>query len=143
MSLVCETTRILAAFLEPDGSITAILLFPDGPQPLSVTIDPIETTIQVAGPSPRPIDLTYGVEADRHLRLIVAMHVDALAYERELERSGHAPRRGPAYEVDMNIRTDHLPVPDDWAEAAKLAADMDAAAAAGAAHEPDAAPIAC
>jgi hypothetical protein len=143
MSPVCETTRILAAFLEPDGSITAILLFPDGAQPLSVTIDPIETTIQVAGPSPRPIDLTYGAEADRHLRLIVAMHVDALAYERELERSGRDLRRGPAYEADMNIRTDHVPVPDDWAEAVKLAADMDAAATASAAHESDPAPIAC
>ena len=88
MSAVGETTRILSAFIEPDGSITVILLFPDGEAPVSVTIDPIETTVQAAGPTPRPIDLRYGLAADRHLRLIVAMHVDALSYEREITRTG-------------------------------------------------------
>ena len=88
MSPVREDIRVLSAFLETDGSITAIVLFPNAPEPASVSIDPIETTIQAAGPAPRPIDLAYGHEADRHLRLIVAMHVDALAYERELERAG-------------------------------------------------------
>jgi hypothetical protein len=83
MLAVRESTSILSAFLEPDGSITVILLFPDGVEPVSTIIKPIETTVQAAGPVPRQIDLTYGVEADRHLRLIVAMHVDALAYEYE------------------------------------------------------------
>jgi hypothetical protein len=87
MSAVRQATRILSAFLEPDGSITVILLFPDGTVPVSATIAPIETTVQAAGPVSRPVNLSYGAETDRHLRLIVAMHVDALAYERELEQS--------------------------------------------------------
>ena len=88
MSPVHEGIRVLSAFLEPDGSITAIALFPGAPEPASISIAPVETTMQAAGPAPRPIDLTYGHDADRHLRLIIAMHVDALAYERELERAG-------------------------------------------------------
>jgi hypothetical protein len=88
MSPVREGIRVLSAFLEPDGSITAIALFPGATEPASISIDPVETTMQAAGPAPRPIDLTYGHDADRHLRLIIAMHVDALAYERELERAG-------------------------------------------------------
>jgi hypothetical protein len=88
MSPALETVRILSAFLEPDGSITVIVLYPDGAEPASITIDPVETTIQSAGPVPRPIDLSFGQDADRHLRLIVAMHVDALVYARELERAG-------------------------------------------------------
>jgi hypothetical protein len=87
MLAVRESTRILSAFLDPDGSISVILLFPEGDQPVQATIGPLETTVQVAGPVPRQIDLTYGSETDRHLRLIVAMHIDALAYERELEQA--------------------------------------------------------
>lgn len=83
MLAVRDSTHILSAFLEPDGSITIILLFPDGEEPVSATITPMETTRHAAGPVPRQIDLTYGSEDDRHLRLIVAMHVDALAFEYE------------------------------------------------------------
>src|SRR4051812_34577373 len=79
MLAVRESTHILSGFLEPDGSITVIVLLPDGGQPVSVTIAPTETTIRATGSTPRQIDLTFGAEADRHLRLIVAMHVDALA----------------------------------------------------------------
>ena len=87
MLAVREATHVLSAFLEVDGSITMIVLFPDSDQASLVTIDPIDTTIQAAGPVSRRIDLNYGSEADRHLRLIVAMHADALGYERELARS--------------------------------------------------------
>ena len=86
MLAVREATHVLSAFLEVDGSITMIVLFPDVDQASLVTIDPIETTIQAAGPVSRRIDLTYGVEADRHLRLIIAMHADALAFERDAAR---------------------------------------------------------
>ena len=93
MSAVRQATHVLSAFLETDGSITLIVLFPDSDQAIMTTIDPIETTIQAAGPVPRRIDLTYGAPADRHLRLIVAMHADALAYERELEQASTILRR--------------------------------------------------
>ena len=78
-----DTTRILSAVLEPDGTIVLQVLFPDGPEPVRATIEPIATTIRAAGCQTRPVDLSYGVEADRHLRLVIAMHVDALAYERQ------------------------------------------------------------
>lgn len=94
MSVTLESPRTVSAFLESDGSITVILVCPEGGRPLSLTIDPIETTIQAAGSAPRPIDLTYGSEHDRHLRLIVAMHVDALAYERDREQAGPASHDG-------------------------------------------------
>jgi hypothetical protein len=87
MLAVREATHVLSAFLEVDGSISMIVLFPDTDQASLVTIDSIETTIQAAGPVSRRIDLSFGAEADRHLRLIVAMHADALGYERELARS--------------------------------------------------------
>ena len=87
MTGVRDSTHVLSAFLEADGSITMIVLFPDSDQANMVTIDPIETTIQAAGPTPRRIDLNYGAATDRHLRLIVAMHADALAYEHERESS--------------------------------------------------------
>ena len=86
MLAVRESTHVLSAFLEVDGSISMIVLFPDTDQASLVTIDPIETTVQAAGPVSRRIDLNFGAEADRHLRLIVAMHADALAYEREQQR---------------------------------------------------------
>ena len=86
MLAVRDATHVLSAFLETDGSISMIVLFPDSDQASLVTIDPIETTIQAAGPVSRRIDLNYGAPADRHLRLIVAMHADALAYEREMVR---------------------------------------------------------
>jgi hypothetical protein len=87
MSAVRASTRILSALLEPDGTIRLMLLYPDSVQPCAETIEPIETTIQAAGRETRHIDLIFGTEADRHLRLIVAMHADALAYEREQSRS--------------------------------------------------------
>ena len=90
MLAVRESTHILSGFLDPDGSITVIVLTPDGGEPIPVTIAPTETTIHAAGSMPRQIDLTFGAEADRHLRLIVAMHVDALACDRALERLGPA-----------------------------------------------------
>ena len=130
MLAVRETTHVLSAFLEVDGSITMIVLFPDTDQAIMTTIDPIETTIQAASPAPRRIDLTYGAPADRHLRLIVAMHADALAYERELERSEH-DRLGDA-----------APVLDDWAEAMTVACERDAVAVARAAQASDR-PLAC
>jgi hypothetical protein len=94
MLAVRASTRILSAFLEPDGSITVFLLFPDGSEPHSATIEPVGTTVQAAGPVSRPIDLAYGSDVDRHLRLIVAMHVDALDYERELARTERGLCRG-------------------------------------------------
>jgi hypothetical protein len=81
-----DSTRILSALLEPDGTIKLRLLFPDSDEPLAVSIDPLETTARAAGPETRPVELDYGSAADRHLRLLIAMHVDALAYEREIEQ---------------------------------------------------------
>lgn len=125
MSPVRQATHVLSAFLETDGSITMIVLFPDSDQAIMTTLDPIETTIQAAGPAPRRIDLTYGAPADRHLRLIVAMHADALSYERELEQA--APRPGPDQpcQLDLEPLVDPAPVHDDWAEALAVAAALD------------------
>jgi hypothetical protein len=78
-----DTTRILSAALQPDGSIVLHVLFPGSSEPVAATIEPIATTIRAAGPEARAVDLTYGALTDRHLRLVIAMHVDALAYERE------------------------------------------------------------
>lgn len=77
-----ESTRVLAAVLEPDGTIRLHLLFPGSQEPVTTTVPPIETTIRAAGPEARPIHLEYGHACDRQLRLLVAMHADALAYER-------------------------------------------------------------
>ena len=63
MSPVRQATHVLSAFLEADGSITMIVLFPDTDQAIMTTLDPIETTIRAAGPVPRRIDLTYGAPA--------------------------------------------------------------------------------
>lgn len=84
-------TRILSAILEPDGSISLLIQFSEGDAPVAASIDPIETTVRAAGPVRRPVELRYGHADDRLLRLVVAMHVDALAYERR-ERQ-QAPRR--------------------------------------------------
>ena len=124
MSPVRQATHVLSAFLEADGSITLIVLFPDSDQAAMVTIDPIETTIQAAGPVPRRIDLNYGSEADRHLRLIVAMHADALAYERE--QAARALRRGQQCQAGAEQLVDPAPALDDWAEALTVAAALDA-----------------
>jgi hypothetical protein len=86
MSGVRSFTRVLSALLEPDGTIQLSLLFPDSDEPLAATIQPIETTARAAGPKARDIDLDGREEADRHLRLLIAMHADALAYEREVEQ---------------------------------------------------------
>jgi len=127
MSPVRQATHVLSAFLEADGSITMIVLFPDNDQAAMVTIDPIETTIQAAGPMPRRIDLNYGAEADRHLRLIVAMHADALAYERECEQAARTLRRGqPHHQMAADPRVDPAPALDDWPEALAVAAALDA-----------------
>jgi hypothetical protein len=75
-------TRVLSALLEPDGTIRLHLRFADAPEPVVATIEPIETTIQAAGAEARAVHLEYGHEHDRHLRLVIAMHADALAYER-------------------------------------------------------------
>jgi hypothetical protein len=77
-----DSTRILSATLEPDGTIHLRLVFPGSGEPVAATIEPIETTIRAAGAETRAVDLGYGAEADRHLRLVIAMHADALAYER-------------------------------------------------------------
>ena len=77
------STRVLSALLEPDGTIQLRLVFPDSPDPVVATIEPIATTIQAAGAEVRPVQLESGHERDRHLRLVIAMHADALAYERE------------------------------------------------------------
>ena len=90
------TTRILSALLEPDGTIRLRLVFPGSPAPEAATIEPIETTIRAAGAVARTVDLEYGHEQDRHLRLVVAMHADALAYEREQRAAGRRPISGPA-----------------------------------------------
>ena len=87
MSPVRGATHVLSAFLEADGSITMIVLFPDSDQAVMATLEPVETTVSAAWPVPRPVDLTHGSERDRHLRLLVAMHADALAREREQERA--------------------------------------------------------
>jgi hypothetical protein len=79
----CLSTRIISALLEPDGTIRLSLLLPGSSTPETVTIDPVETTIRSAGPEARAVQLEPGHEQDRHLRLIIAMHADALAYERE------------------------------------------------------------
>lgn len=126
MSPVRQATHLLSAFLEADGSITMIVLFPDSDQAAMVTIDPIETTIQAAGPMPRKIDLNYGAEADRHLRLIVAMHADALAYEREIEQAARTLRRGQSRQAGVGPLVDPAPILDDWAEAMQVAACLDA-----------------
>jgi hypothetical protein len=81
-----DSTRILSAILEPDGSISLLLRFSGCDAPVSASIDPIETTVSAAGQIRRPIELRYGHEADRLLRLIVAMHADALAYERSQQK---------------------------------------------------------
>jgi hypothetical protein len=125
MSPVRQATHVLSAFLETDGSITMIVLFPDSDQAVMTTLDPIETTIQAAGPVPRRIDLTYGAPADRHLRLIVAMHADALAYERELEQGARTLRSDPSSQIDSESLLDSAPVVDDWAEALAVAAALD------------------
>jgi hypothetical protein len=78
-----DSTRVLSALLEPDGTILLQVHFSGSPEPVSATIDPIETTIRAAGARSRPVHLEYGDPRDRHLRLIVAMHADALAYERQ------------------------------------------------------------
>jgi hypothetical protein len=83
MTAVRDSTRILSATLEPDGTINLRLVFPGSDEPVTTTIEPIETTIQAAGAETRPVELRYGAEADRHLRLLIAMHADALAYERQ------------------------------------------------------------
>jgi hypothetical protein len=77
------STRILSASLEPDGTIRLLLVFAGCQTPEIALIEPLETTIRAAGPQARAVDLAPGAERDRHLRLIVAMHADALAYERE------------------------------------------------------------
>jgi hypothetical protein len=84
-----DSTRLLAATLEPDGSISLLIRFPDSDAPVTASIDPIETTIQAAGPVRRPVELRPGHAADRLLRLVIAMHVDALAYERRQQH--HLP----------------------------------------------------
>ncbi len=127
MSPVRQATHVLSAFLEADGSITMIALFPDSDQAAMVTIDPIETTIRAAGPVPRKIDLNYGAAADRHLRLIVAMHADALAYQREIEQAARTLRRGqPHHQLAVEPLADPAPALDDWAEAMQVAACLDA-----------------
>jgi hypothetical protein len=123
MSPVRQATHVLSAFLETDGSITLIVLFPDSDQAIMTTIDPIETTIQASGPVPRRIDLTYGAPADRHLRLIVAMHADALAYERELSAS--TPCQGHVLESPTDALAGPTPIVDDWVEALAVAAALD------------------
>jgi hypothetical protein len=127
MSPVRQATHVLSAFLETDGSITMIVLFPDSEQAIMTTVDPIETTIQAAGPVPRRIDLTYGAPADRHLRLIVAMHADALAYERELEQATSTLRRELPSQPRAEPPVEAAPAPDDWAEALAVAAALDIA----------------
>jgi hypothetical protein len=127
MSAVHDPTRVLSAQLEPDGTIRLCLLFPDSVQPYAATIEPIESTIRAAGHETRQIDLMFGAESDRQLRLIVAMHADALAYEHEREQHGAPPAPPAAPEVNMETRTDPTPAFDDWAEAVKLATEMDAA----------------
>jgi hypothetical protein len=102
-----DSTRILSAILEPDGSISLLLRFSGCDAPVSASIDPIETTIGVAGPVRRPIELRYGHEADRLLRLIVAMHADALAYERSQQQ--HAPLLSPVV-PQSDRRYAHAPV---------------------------------
>jgi hypothetical protein len=126
MSPVRQATHVLSAFLEADGSITMIVLFPDSDQAAMVTIDPIETTIRAAGPMPRRIDLNYGAEADRHLRLIVAMHADALAYEREMEQAARTLCRGQLRQAGVEPLVDPAPALDDWPEALAVAAALDA-----------------
>lgn len=88
-----DSTCILSAFLETDGSISLLLRFPGSTRPTAASIDPIETTVQAAGPTRRPVELRYGHPDDRLLRLIVAMHVDALTHELcQASRSAGVPR---------------------------------------------------
>ena len=126
MSPVRQTTHVLSAFLEADGSITMIVLFPDSDQAIMTTIDPIETTIQAAGATPRRIDLNFGAPADRHLRLIVAMHADAVAYERELAQAARRLRADQPCQIGVEPLVEPAPVLDDWAEALAVAAALDA-----------------
>lgn len=86
----CHSTRIISALLEPDGTIRLSLLLPGSTAPETAIIDPVETTIRAAGPRARAVNLESGHEQDRHLRLIVAMHADALAYEREQQARRNA-----------------------------------------------------
>src|SRR4051812_2883834 len=92
MTGALPTTQILSALLEPDGTIRLRLRFPGSSEPETATIEPIDTTIQEAGAEARAIHLEYGHEHDRHLRLIVAMHADALAYERRQRLTQTSPR---------------------------------------------------
>lgn len=126
MLAVREATHVLSAFLEVDGSISMIVLFPDTDQASLVTIDPIETTIQAAGPMSRRVNLNYGAETDRHLRLIVAMHADALAYERELDLAARRLRSDRPCQIGVEPLVEPAPVLDDWAEALAVAAALDA-----------------
>jgi hypothetical protein len=87
-----ETTQILSALLEPDGTIRLRLRFPGSPEPEAATIEPIDTTIQAAGAEARAIYLEHGHEHDRYLRLVIAMHADALAYERRQRLTQPFPR---------------------------------------------------
>jgi hypothetical protein len=89
------STRVLSALLEPDGTIRLLLVFPGTQEPVSAIIDPIETTVQAAGPQARPIHLEYGHAQDRHLRLVIAMHADALAYERARRSRFHVLSAAP------------------------------------------------
>lgn len=86
----CHSTRIVSALLEPDGTIRLSLLLPGSAAPETAIIDPVETTVRAAGPQARAVQLEPGHEQDRHLRLIIAMHADALAYEREQRARGDA-----------------------------------------------------
>jgi hypothetical protein len=85
----CHSTRVISALLEPDGTIRLSLLLPGSTAPETAIIDPVKTTLRAAGPRARAVNLEPGHEQDRHLRLIVAMHADALAYEREQRAKGH------------------------------------------------------
>jgi hypothetical protein len=94
-----DTTHVLSALLEPDGTIRLHLRFADHPEPVVTTIEPIETTIESAGAEARAIHLEYGHECDRHLRLVIAMHADALAYERS--------HRGTPWQPDPDSDLDY------------------------------------
>jgi hypothetical protein len=81
MSDVRDSTCILSALLEPDGTILLQLSVPGRAEPIPATIEPTEATRRAAGPTTRAVQLAYGHPHDRLLRLLIAMHADALGQQ--------------------------------------------------------------
>jgi len=81
MTDVRDSTCILSALLEPDGTILLQLLVPDRAEPVPAVVEPTEATKRAAGPATRAVQLAYGHPHDRLLRLLIAMHADALGQQ--------------------------------------------------------------